>query len=81
MSCMSSTVVFLVKGGRVMAKRIVKAHKLFTSHTGHANHLCELVAKRKMNQVATLSKGAKYVCHICGRAAANAKNLCEPVEI
>jgi len=34
-----------------------------------------------MDKVAGLSKGAKYVCHICGRAAARAKNLCEPVEI
>ena len=64
-----------------MTKRIVKAHKLFRAHPGHGNHMCELVAKRKMDKVATLSKGAKYVCHICGRAAAKAVNLCEPVEI
>ena len=62
-------------------KRVVKEHALFKSHTGHANHLCELVSKRQMDKVATLSKGAKYVCHICGRAAARASNLCEPVEI
>jgi len=64
-----------------MAKRTVKAHKLFKSHTGHASHMCELVAKRKMDKVATLAKGAKYVCHICGRAAAKGSSLCEPVEI
>ena len=69
------------EGEQVMAKRITKAHKLFATHPGHANHMCELVAKRRMNQVATLAKGARYICHICGRAAANAKNLCEPVEI
>lgn len=62
-------------------KRIVKEHALFKTHTGHGNHLCELVSKRQMDKVATLSKGAKYVCHICGRAAAKASNLCEPVEI
>jgi hypothetical protein len=43
--------------------------------------MCELVAKRKMDQVATLAKDAKYICHICGRAAASSSNLCEPVLI
>jgi hypothetical protein len=61
--------------------RMVPAHALYKTHTGHAAHLCDLVAKRKMDKVAQLSKGAKYVCHICGRAAAKAGNLCEPVQI
>ena len=65
------------KGG----KMVVKEHKLFENHTGHTKHLCDLVAKRKMAEVARLSRGARYVCHICGRAAAKASNLCEPVEI
>ena len=39
------------------------------------------MAKRQMDKVAGLSQGAKYVCHICGRAAAKAGNLCEPVAI
>ena len=63
------------------AKRVAPEHRLFKKHTGHANHLCELVSKRKMNDVATLAKDAKYVCHICGRAAAKAGSLCEPVLI
>ena len=63
------------------SKRVVKAHELFKSHPGHSKHLCDLSAKRQMDKVAQLSKGAKYVCHICGRAAAKAANLCEPVEI
>ena len=50
-------------------------------HTGHENHLCELEAKRDMDKVAALAEGAKYICHICGRAAAKPANLCEPVEI
>jgi hypothetical protein len=62
-------------------KGVVPEHHLFVTHTGHANHLCELVSKRQMAKVAELSKGAKFVCHICGRAAADSKNLCEPVEI
>ena len=64
-----------------MAKRTVEEHKLFARHMGHANHMCELVAKRQMDKVATLAKDAKYICHICGRAAASPDNLCEPVEI
>jgi rubrerythrin len=62
-------------------KRTVSEHALEASHPGHAQHLCELVANRKMDMVADLSQGAKYICNICGRAAANAVNLCEPVEI
>ena len=63
------------------AKRTVPQHKLATSHTGHSHHMCELVAKRQMDKVASYSKGARYICHICGRAAASAANLCEPVRI
>lgn len=62
-------------------KMTVKEHKLFEQHKGHSKHLCDLVAKQKMAEVARLAKGAKYICHICGRAAAKASNLCEPVEI
>ena len=62
-------------------KRTVPEHRLFTKHTGHSKHLCSLVSRREMDTVATLAKGANYVCHICGRAAAKPDNLCEPVEI
>ncbi len=60
-----------------MAKRTAAARK----HTGHTGHLCELVAKRKMDKVATLARDAKYMCHICGRAAGKASGLCEPVKL
>jgi len=62
-------------------KRVVTGHKLLKQHSGHLQHMCDLVAKRKMNDVATLTKGAKYLCHICGRGAGKPDNLCEPVEI
>jgi len=65
----------------VKKKRVVAEHALFKTHSGHTKHLCQLVSQRKMDQVADLSKAAKYLCHICGRAAAKATNLCEPVEI
>ena len=62
-------------------KLVVPEHRLFAEHKGHSKHLCDLVAKRKMAEVARLAKDAGYVCHICGRAAARPDNLCEPVEI
>ena len=55
--------------------------RLTNKHTGHAGHLCELVGHRHMAKVASLSKGAKYICNVCGRVAAKAANLCEPVQI
>lgn len=50
-------------------------------HTGHENHLCELTAKRNMQAVAEAANGARYICHICGRAAKEATSLCEPVKL
>jgi len=60
---------------------VEREHKLFEEHKGHSAHLCDLVAKRKMAEVARLTKGARYMCHICGRGAAKSTNLCEPIEI
>jgi hypothetical protein len=66
----------------MVVKKIATSGEVFTdNHPGHSEHMCELVGKRQMAKVAKLAAGAKYVCHICGRAASNAKNLCEPVEI
>ncbi len=64
-----------------MAKRVSPEHILTIEHKGHETHLCHLVRERKMNMVADLAKDATFICHICGRAAAEAKHLCEPVEI
>ena len=60
---------------------MMKSRMLPRKHPGHSQHMCELVAKREMAAVAKLSKNAKYICHICGRAASDAANLCEPLEI
>jgi len=62
-------------------KMVCPEHKLCGTHPGHAKHLCELVAKRRMAEVAKLSNGAKYLCNVCGRAAAKSSNVCEPVQI
>ena len=53
----------------------------FTPHRGHAQHLCRLVAERQMERVASLTRGAVFMCRVCGRGAARPENLCEPVEI
>ena len=65
-----------------MAKnRVLPERRLYAQHGGHEHHLCDLVARRQMDKVADFSKDAKYICFICGRAAADASNLCEPVLI
>jgi hypothetical protein len=50
-------------------------------HPHHGEHLCELTARRQLAQVARAAKGARFLCHVCGRAAAEKRSLCEPVEI
>ena len=66
---------------KTAARKRSAVRKAYSKHTGHASHLCELVARRDMERVASLSKGAGYMCHICGRAAAKASSVCEPVAI
>jgi len=62
-------------------KSTASKRNLNKPHTGHSQHLCELVRDRKMGRVAELSRNAQCLCIICGRAAAKAANLCEPVDI
>ena len=62
-------------------KRVSHEHELFKKHAGHSNHMCDLVSRRMMDKAATYAENAKYICHICGRAAAKPENLCEPVQI
>ena len=50
-------------------------------HPNHDSHLCKIVELRNMKSVAKLSKDARYICFLCGRAAKHKKNLCEPIEI
>ena len=47
--------------------------------TNHDQHMCMLVAKRTpVEDLKVLAKDAKYICKNCGRAAAEAKNICAP---
>lgn len=50
-------------------------------HPNHDKHLCKMVELRNMKSVGKLAKNAHYICFLCGRAARNKSNLCEPVEL
>ncbi len=57
-----------------------QSHAKLAPHIGHLHHLCDLAQKGQMSleEMKGLVKDAKYICRICGRAAANADNLCAP---
>lgn len=44
-------------------------------------HLCALVDQRQMKTVANLARNGQYICRACGRVAARAEDLCEPVNL
>jgi len=50
-------------------------------HPNHDKHLCKMVELRNMKTAGKLAKNAQYICFLCGRAAKNKSNLCEPVEL
>ena len=54
-------------------------------HLGHDKHLCYLVNLgyqiSNPKDFKSLVKEANYVCKLCGRVAADAKNLCKPVKL
>ncbi len=60
----------------------VKAHG---PHPGHENHLCYLhnmgVLDADVEGFKSLVKDAKFLCKRCGRAAAEAGNLCDPIKL
>ena len=53
----------------------------------HKNHMCYMIqreglmAKIDIERVKGLVSPANYVCADCGRAAAKAENLCNPIEL
>jgi hypothetical protein len=54
-------------------------------HAGHDKHLCYLnnlgfqISNPKAYK--ELVKDGKFMCKVCGRVAANEKNLCKPVKL
>lgn len=55
--------------------------QLADAHPNHEHHLCHILSLRNMKTAAKLAKDAQHMCFICGRAAKEAKNLCDPIKI
>jgi hypothetical protein len=62
-------------------KDAVQAFDLADLHPDHEKHLCHITSLRNMKTAGALAKDAQYLCVICGRAAKNHINLCEPAKI
>ena len=54
-------------------------------HPGHDKHLCYLnnigFQLSDPKSYKSLVRDGKFLCTICGRVAANEKNLCKPVKL
>jgi hypothetical protein len=54
-------------------------------HQSHEKHLCYLnnlgFQSTNPKEYKELVRDGKHVCKICGRVAANEKNLCKPVAL
>jgi len=54
-------------------------------HAGHDVHLCYLnnlgFQISNPEEYKKLVRDAKYMCKVCGRAAAKKENLCKPVDL
>ena len=53
------------------------------THLGHGKHLCHLVEDIgiSVDEYKKLISDAKFLCKNCGRVAAKAENLCEPIKL
>lgn len=54
-------------------------------HPGHDKHLCYLTNlgfhTTNPKEYKTLVKNGQYFCKVCGRIAANERNLCKPAKL
>jgi hypothetical protein len=54
-------------------------------HDGHEMHLCYLAnlgyQTQGTKEYKALVRDGRFMCQVCGRVAAEKKNLCRPVEI
>jgi len=59
--------------------------KVKMPHDGHRKHLCYLqhlgYQLQDMDGYKSLVRKGKYLCKLCGRVAADKKNLCRPVKL
>jgi hypothetical protein len=69
---------------RTYGKEIIMA-KVELPHDGHDKHLCYLnnlgfqISNAK--EYKELVKDGRFMCKVCGRVAANERNLCKPVKL
>ena len=51
-------------------------------HEDHIYHLCSKIAAGvTLDEIKDIVKNGKFVCSKCGRVAANAINICDPVPL
>ena len=59
--------------------------KVKMPHPGHNKHLCYLnnigLQLSNPKEYKALIKDAKFMCKLCGRAAASGENLCKPAKL
>lgn len=59
--------------------------KVKNPHPGHDKHLCYLANMHfqwtNPKDFKSLVRNPKFMCKLCGRAAASDKNLCKPVKL
>ncbi|MHB1133704.1 MAG: hypothetical protein ACYC4L_15130 [Chloroflexota bacterium] len=55
-----------------------KKRRITCDPIAHKNHLCYLVAHRRMAKAQALVGDGRYLCTLCRRRAADPENLCEP---
>jgi len=60
-------------------------HNEACQHPGHTKHLCFLMHDgfhySQKEQYKAMVQNARFRCQNCARTAANAENLCAPVEL
>ncbi len=47
----------------------------------HQGHICVLASEKKFAEIQQLVQKPLFLCFNCGRVAASAKNLCNPMPI
>ncbi len=66
-------------GGEVSSREL---RARIAPHLGHQKHLCDMASKgADLQTVKDLVKNPQFLCKTCGRAAAKAENLCDPVPL
>lgn len=59
--------------------------KVKIPHNGHNGHLCFLAnmgfQQSNAREYKALVREPKFLCKLCGRVAADARNICSPVKL